>query len=72
MRLLCPCCAGKQFCPCENCCKFHEQKIVWKWVTPNGPIACGHCGFTMSCDDWMLFEYEFFEDVIKVNLAKYP
>jgi hypothetical protein len=26
---------------------------VWKWVTPNGPIACGHCGYTMDEWDWM-------------------
>jgi len=31
---------------------MHQREIVWEWVTPDGPIACGHCGHTMSVDEW--------------------
>ena len=48
--LRCPNCGGKQYCPCPSCREHHKQQVVWKWVTPSGPIACWHCGYTM--DEW--------------------
>jgi hypothetical protein len=48
----CPKCGGEQYCPCYWCKLGHKQKVVWKWVSPNGPIACGHCGHTMKEDEW--------------------
>jgi len=48
----CPKCDGIQYCPCESCRKQHKQDVVWKWVTDNGPISCGHCGHTMSVEEW--------------------
>jgi len=50
--MLCPKCSGKQYCPCPACQDRHGQEIVWRWITHNGPIACGHCGHTMSEWDW--------------------
>lgn len=50
--LACPECGQLQYCPCPACRESHNQKIVWIWITGNGPIACGHCGHTMTEDEW--------------------
>ena len=54
----CPGCNKEQYCPCQACVKRHKEKETWVWKTPNGPIACGHCGHTMSEWDWMNRELE--------------
>ena len=65
MKLTCPNCGKPQYCPCPSCRERHKQKIVWKWVTtPDGPIACGHCGYTMSCDAWMDEEWKQYQEWI--------
>ena len=64
MELKCPCCAGPQHCSCVHCKARHKQKVTSIWNAPNGPISCGHCGFTMSLEDWMWLEFEYFEDII--------
>ena len=50
--MYCPNCGNEQWCPCDSCREMHQREIVWEWVTPDGPIACGHCGHTMSVDEW--------------------
>ena len=54
----CPKCGGEQYCPCKSCKERNKGKITWIWVTPNGPIECGHCGHTMSCGEWMDEDWE--------------
>ena len=54
----CPICGQEQNCPCENCKEANKGKVVWIWVTPNGPIKCGNCGHAMSCDGWMDHEVD--------------
>lgn len=58
--MLCYCCGKKMFCPCKHCIERHEEEVVWIWKEGNeeGLIACGHCGFTMSVDDWQELEFE--------------
>jgi len=51
---LCPKCGGEQYCPCKHCQARNGPQITWKWVTGNGPIACGNCGHTMDEWDWMI------------------
>lgn len=29
-----------------------------RWVTPNGPIACGKCGLEASEEQWFTWEFE--------------
>ena len=60
-HVLCPNCGGEQYCPCPSCRERHGQEIVWKWVTGNGPVACGHCGHIMSTDEWDMVEYKQYE-----------
>ena len=59
MRHHCPKCGYPQYCPCKACTApdgFTPPGVkTWKWITGNGPIACGNCGFTAS-DDWWLDE----------------
>lgn len=54
----CPECNGKQYCPCKNCAKRNAGKVVWEWISGNGPIKCGHCGHVMSVDAWEALEYQ--------------
>lgn len=61
-KMVCPKCHKKQHCPCKHCKPSHEQEITWKWLTKNGPIACGHCGHTMSLDEWDKEGYRQHED----------
>lgn len=56
--MTCPNCSGIQHCPGECCKDRNQYKIVWIWVSGNGPISCGYCGFTMSVDDWMHHDIE--------------
>ncbi len=56
--MFCPKCKKEQHCPCVTCKKRHGQKITWIWKTGNGPIACGHCGYTMSEDHWLDEEFK--------------
>ena len=58
----CPKCGGEQHCPCPACVKRCKQKVTWKWVTDDGPIACGHCGHTMSEWDWVGEEFKQLEE----------
>lgn len=51
--MTCPKCNEAQYCPCENCAKRSAGKVVWKWDDTGEIISCGHCGHTMSADDWM-------------------
>ena len=48
----CPNCQGEQHCPCKNCKDKNRGKVTWIWVTGNGPIECGHCGYIMSYSEW--------------------
>ncbi len=41
----CPKCENTMYCPCENCSVKNKGKVTWVWVTPNGPIKCGNCGY---------------------------
>lgn len=54
--MFCPECDGEQFCPCKHCILTDKQVVTWIWVTPDGPIACGHCGLIMTVDEWALVE----------------
>jgi hypothetical protein len=58
LKLLCPKCEGKQNCPCESCQKRNKAKVTWIWKSGNGPIACGHCGYTMSPGEWEMEEFK--------------
>ena len=62
MKFICPKCKEEQNCPCENCQERNEGKITWIWIDGNGPIKCGHCGHTMSVDEWMHEEMRQFEE----------
>jgi len=59
--MFCPNCGQEQFCPCDNCRPRHKQEIVWQWVTPNGPVACGMCGLEFSQCDWEDIELKIFD-----------
>jgi len=50
--MLCPNCKGEMHCPCLSCTTKNSDKVVWKWISGNGPIECGHCGHTMSVGAW--------------------
>ena len=57
----CPKCQGEQHCPCKNCKDKNRGKVVWKWITGNGPIECGHCGYQMPAEEWEYEEYRQFD-----------
>ena len=57
----CPECGAVQHCPCDACKKRKPGKVTWVWKGPNGPIACGMCGHTMSAGEWMDLEWEQFK-----------
>jgi len=50
--MICPNCKKEMKCPCSNC---NNTGTVWKWVTGNGHIECGYCGYSM---DMAAFEAE--------------
>jgi len=54
----CPKCGGKQYCPCAHCKERHKQETTWIWVTGNGPIKCGWCGYIMSISEWEDLEWQ--------------
>jgi len=60
--MTCPNCGKEQYCPCSNCQPRHKQKVVWVWVTENGPISCGHCGHTMSVGEWEDLSYKQYKE----------
>jgi hypothetical protein len=48
----CPKCEGGHLCGCKSCAEKNKGKVTYKW--PDGKhIACGHCGHTMSADEWL-------------------
>ena len=57
----CPKCHGEQICGCKACLERvpgRDKEVTWKW--PDGDtIACGHCGFTMSADDWQDRDWQY-------------
>ena len=55
---ICPKCEGKQYCPCTACSPKNKDKTTWVWVGSDGPIECGHCGHTMSVDEWETLDYK--------------
>jgi len=59
VKMVCPKCKNKQYCPCDSC--NNTGKITWKWLSGNGPIECGHCGYVMSAEVWELEEYKQFK-----------
>jgi len=50
--MYCPNCGCDMNCPCRACRIIHGNEVVWKWISDNGPIECGECGFTMPAEDW--------------------
>lgn len=56
----CPKCGGEQLCPCVNCARENSGKVVWVWQKDGETIACGHCGFLASADQWMDIEMEYY------------
>ena len=65
--MFCPNCGQEQFCGCKSCQEINSQPITQKWITENGPVACGLCGFTMSVDDWENMEWKIVEWLRKEN-----
>lgn len=55
--MFCPNCGQEQFCDCKNCQERNPQLVTQKWLTGNGPVACGKCGLTLSVDDWENIEW---------------
>jgi len=53
-ELKCPKCEGIQYCPCEACKERHKQEVVWQWDPSRVASSCGHCGYKMSSDGWLI------------------
>ncbi len=56
-----PKCQHVQTCPCKSC--QDRSPTLKPWVEQPGGylVACGGCGHTMSYDDWMALEWEFYK-----------
>jgi phage terminase large subunit GpA-like protein len=53
----CPKCGAEQLCPCNNCSTKNAGKVTQKWHDENlQRISCGHCGLTLSEEEWTDFE----------------
>ncbi|MCP3966698.1 MAG: hypothetical protein GY718_10160 [Lentisphaerae bacterium] len=57
----CPECGKPFYCPCAACQGRHGQDVVWKWVTPNGPIKCGYCGIEIGVEEFSMLELETYQ-----------
>ena len=60
----CPKCKEPQHCPCKACTARRTEKVVtWVHADEDGNIiSCGHCGHTMTIDEWESHFYTLYKE----------